>query len=84
MSGDVSCSSNVCSQPGLCYGIIVGFTIEDSEAFCLSTCIANPLCAWYSFDATTNYCQMTEDCDTIEECTIDDCSHGERFCGDRK
>ena len=69
-----------CGIPGLCIGVQVGYSIEESENACLSQCRITDDCAWYSFDSNGGLCSLTSNCDEIEECISDNCVHGQREC----
>ena len=80
ISGDSTCASYICSEPGLCNGVQIDFTNENSEDDCLTTCTLTSGCNWYSFDASNGFCLLSETCRDVEQCSTDTCTYGQREC----
>ena len=80
ISGDADCPSSICSEPGLCVGIQVGFSIEATEGDCITSCLNSVDCQWYSYDVSSQFCTLSETCQSIQTCSNDNCVHGQKEC----
>ena len=81
ISGDASCSPDyICSEPGLCNGVQIGFSYQVDEAACLDACKAVDGCRWYSYDSADDFCLLSESCRSVQECQGDVCAHGQVEC----
>ena len=61
-TGEATCPSVVCGQPGICQGNLVGQEKANSEQECQDICFTNEQCQWYTYYQTSSDCILTSDC----------------------
>ena len=78
ISGDVTCTEQPCFLSGRCDGTLLYFAVAENPDECLDACKSDPECSYFSFDSSDNFCILTTNCQTVDEC--DTCVYGNRGC----
>ena len=61
-TGEATCPSILCGQPGICQGNLVGQEEASSELECQEYCSKNEQCQWYTYYQDFSDCILTADC----------------------
>ena len=67
---------------GFCFGTIVEVTESDSVNECLDLCQSYFDCEWFTYQEQIEVCQLTSDCQYVDESPQEDSVYGPRNCED--